>query len=475
MSPPPRPNILIIMADQLAASYMSVYGHRRSTTPNLDRLASRGVRFGNAYTACPLCGPSRAALWTGRYPHQTGVMTNQRGEQGPRVPERMATLGQLAVDAGYRPVHFGKGGAAGGLRGFECVRTEPRRIDPLPGISFNADTFKDLGATDGICDYLRRRPDQPFLAVADLNNPHNICGWVGDHADDDSEHPDNLPAARPELPANFQVDDMATRPLPVQYLCCIHRRQKQAARWSPRMFQGYLAAYEAYTQLMDQCAGRILQSLDESGEAENTIVIFHSDHGDAVATRRMVTKHCCFYEPVVNVPLIVAGPGVAVSPDSPRGELVSLLDIVPTVCDLIGADAPDDLPGLSLRPMLEGRSASREHDCIVSQWHTEYGHTIEPGRMIRTPRYKYTIYREGPGEELYELERDPLEMRNLVHDPAMREVLEEHRHRFEAYLDEEADPFRSMDARHDHRWRSHEPGFKDHTGPCSWDEPIPAS
>lgn len=503
-------NVLVIIADQLAQQGVGVYGDPLGVTPNIDALARRGVRFANVYSTFPLCGPARASLWTSRLPHETGVVSNN-GEYpcGP-VPATMPTLGDRMTEAGYRCVHFGKTHDSGSLRGFEVVKEESVEIPSPPGFPYNHDTFRDIATTRQAVAFFRDggagEGDAPFLAVVDLNNPHNICGWVGEHAG--ASAPVTVPGPLPPAPANFEPADMSRRPRSVQYICCAHRRQSQAAQWDEQQFRAYRAAYAHYTRLMDAQVGEILAALETSGQASKTLVLFMADHGDGMGCHRMATKHTNFYEPSTRIPLIAAGAGVAVSEDDQatggrviEAPLASLLDIVPTICDAAGAPAPAGMfRGRSLAPWLSSRSSdgdagggaypatpcdqdipSRLTDApeqlgmtvpgdepalpfVVSQWHTEWGYTIEPGRMLRTARYKYCRYAEGGEEEFYDLLADPLEMRTLVDEPSHREALEAHRRLLEAYCAHADDPFLSQRAKVDPQWRSHEPGFCHHDG-----------
>jgi len=473
---PPR-HILILVADQLAQAAMGCYGDPQQATPTLDRLAERGVRFGQAYCNYPLCGPSRPSFWTGLYPHQTGVLSNGRHWPNPEVPETVPSLGSLFRAAGWRTVHFGKTHDYGALRGFEVVPVDQEPLDGPDWAPHNVDTFRDVDTTAKCVEFLSDYPDDHrLLMVADLLNPHNICGFVGANAGPENQLP--LPAGDlPPLPDNFEVEDMAKRPKPVQYVCCAHRRLMQAAHWSPTQYRQYLAAYYHYTRLMDQCVGRILDALEQRGIADRTLIVFFSDHGDGMARHRMVTKHTTFYDEVTRVPWLFAGPGVTArdlarhEPDADGHDqpLVSLLDLVPTLCDVAGIDPPPGLPGRSLAGYLRGDPppADRRHPCVVSQWHTEWGFTVEPGRMLRTQRYKYTRYREDEGEELYDLAADPGETRTLIDDPAYADVLAEHRRRFGEYLAATDDPFETLEWKADPRWRSHAPGYPHHTDGCA--------
>jgi choline-sulfatase len=460
---PEKPNILLIVADQLARQALPAYGDRYARTPNIDRIANRGTRFEHCYTPYPLCMPTRAAYWTGRFPHETGVLSNGRNFPAGEIPDGMPTLGKLFSDAGYDAVHFGKTHDAGSLSGFriaERFQTEVPQEGPWP---VNADTFFDRTTTEQVAEYLRAPHASPFIAVADLNNPHNICGYVGEREGPHEDPP--VPGELPPPPANLEVENFASLPLPVQYVCCAHRRQAQAAGWSPENYRHYLAAYYHYIERVDREIGLILEALETSGQAGDTLVVFMADHGDGMGGRGLVTKHTTFYDETTRVPFIFAGPGVA--EDASAGEpLVSLLDLLPTLCDYAGLAAPAGLWGRSLVPWLKGAEGT-PHDYVVSEWHTEWGFTIEPGRMLRTPQFKYVRYREGNGEELYDLESDPGEVRNLAPDGEWRTVLERHRAMLHRHIEETCDPFETYEWLADERWRSHAPGYHNHTGPCA--------
>ncbi len=468
-----QPNILLICADQLAQRAVGAYGDPWARTPNIDSLARQGARFANSYTPCPLCLPARAAYWTGRWPHQTGVTSNGRLLEVPRIPENWPTLGSLFTAAGYDCVHFGKTHDAGALRGFRVAPVADLRDDSLPAhIGANGDTFQDRDTTQKCVGYLNGRPNGPFLMVADLNNPHNICGYVGANRGPHADQP--LPGPLPELPDNFEIGDLEKRPLPVQYICCSHNRLAQAANWSRENYRHYLAAYYFYLEMVDRQIGEILAALDASGRRDDTLIIFYADHGDGMASHRMATKQVSFYEEVTRVPLIVSGPGVRGGGRLIGEPLVSLLDLLPTLCDVAALKAPEGLWGKSLRPLLEGRSNASPHDCVVGEWFSEWGFTISPGRMLRTRQFKYTRYLEGGGEELYDLVTDPGEKRTLVDDPAHAAVLSAHRALLERHLRETDDPFLSLQVKADSRWRSHPLGYPNHQGPAApkWTGPA---
>jgi len=459
------PNILIIVADQLSQKAVGAYGNSHGATPNIDRIAADGVRFTECYTPCPLCQPARAAFWTGRFPHETGVLSNGWMDPVPPIPAGMPTLGDVFTAAGYEAVHFGKTHDAGSLRGFRIEPQHEQSVEPVGPWPVGADTFRDRDTTQRVIEYLSHQHDRPFLAVADLNNPHDICQYVGAFAGAHSDPP--IPAVLPPLPENFRVKNFGELPLPVQYICCSHNRQAQAAGWTEENFRHYLAAYHHYVSRVDAEIGRILDALRATAAGSGTLVVIMADHGDGMAARQLVTKQVSFYDETMRVPLIVAGPGVDAAAGRSVDGLCSLLDLLPTLAEAAGIEAPEGLWGRSLWPWLRGLRHDAPHGQVVGEWFTEWGITVEPGRMLRTPGWKYTRYREANGEELYDLNADPGETRSLVADPAFRKTLLEHRSRLDEHLAATNDPFLSLSHKVEARCRSHPPGYQHHIGPSA--------
>jgi choline-sulfatase len=461
-----RPNILLIQCDQWSAQAVGAYGNEHVRTPAVDALAERGVRFEAAYTPCPLCRPARAAMWTSRWPHETGVLSNGKWFHDEPVGPEIPTLGELARSAGYQAIHAGKTHDHGTLRGFEVIEQATEEIPSPPGVPLNADTFHDVALVGQVRDALAGRDrSRPTLMVADVVNPHNICGWVGANAGPVEQL--DVPEPLPPLPDNWDTPDIADRPAPVRHVCCSHRRGMQAARWSPRKYRQYLAAYYHYCRLADRTVGELLSALDNEGMTDDTVVLFLADHGDSMGAHRLVTKHTTFYEETTRVPLIAAGPGVSARGPATGQPLVSLLDVVPTVLALAGAEVAEGMRGRSLVPCFGGASWDEPRRYVVSEWHTEWGSTIEPGRMVRSGRFKYTRYVEGDGEELFDLEADGGETRNLAGDPAHAAVLDEHRAMLGEHCEQTGDPFFSLEIRADAPWRSHAAGYVHHEGTCA--------
>ena len=457
-----KQNILLFVTDQLTWRALPAYENTVVHTPNIDKIAQNSVKFDTCYTACPLCQPARASFWSSRYPHDIDVLSNGRKWPVSRVADSVATLGETFKNAGYETVHFGKTHDAGALRGFAVApEGEIAVTAKSPGVPLNFDTFNDRFATEQSVSYLtHRKREKPFLMVADLVNPHNICGWVGAFADD-TENPwlcENLPP----LPDNFAVDDMETRPKAVQYICCSHVRQAQTAAWTQTKFRQYLAAYYAYLAMVDAEIGRILDALTASGEAENTTIVFFADHGDSMAARARVTKQVDFYEEVTRVPMLFSGAGIVPQKEALIG-LTRLLDLFPTLCGFADIAVPNGVRGMDLSAALRG-GALPQRDYVASEWHTEWGYTVSPGRMIRTPAYKYMRYIENGDTELYDMRSDPLEMHNLSKNPAYSAVCAQTETLLQAHLRETQDDFEQLTVVADARWRSHTPGYQNHTG-----------
>lgn len=472
-------NYLLIICDQLSATALSFYGNSYSRTPNLDRLAARSSILEYAYTPCPLCQPARAAFWTSRYPHETGVRTNlplqrvpvMRGssfsdppETFSTLPETIPTMGELFSRAGYRCVHFGKTHDYGGLRGFQVIPSEQIKVPRAnPSINFDYETYLDIDTTDKIVDWLSHgaASEKPFLAVADLQNPHNICSYIGENRE--GCHPERFPLDRklPPLPENFEFDDLENRPAFVQYLCCAHRRLRHASHWTPLDYQYYLYAYYFYLSMVDKQIGQILDALRDGGHGDDTTILFFADHGEGMAAHRMVTKYGVFYEESNRVPLLASGPGIV--PGRRIRGAASLLDILPTMLDFSGIPA-GPMAGQSLLPALTGACDQTDRAWAAAEWHDEFHGCTVPGRMICDEDYKYVRYLEEDSEELFDLKGDRLERKNLARLPQYAPILGEYREKLHRHLAQTQDNFLSLAVSDTSAYRRHPLGFSNHQG-----------
>jgi choline-sulfatase len=394
-------------------------------------------------------------------PHNTWSVSNENRFKNGVVTEDVPSVGSLFSAAGYECIHFGKRHDNGALHGFNCIDVNGIKFEPIhPAYSLNYDSFNDEDTTRKSVNYLSQTHDKPFVMAVDIQNPHDICSWIGcfqgEH--EDLTGPDKLP----ELLENYIVD-FSQLPKSVQYSCCAHRRQQHASLWNDMNFRHYLAAYYHYVHMADDCIGRLLDALKASDSADDTLIVFMADHGDSMGSRKMVTKHTSFYEETTNVPMIFAGAGVS-GQNQCFDELVSNTDLMPTLCELAGIDCPTNIYGKSLAPLLKGEKLKEGRTYVASEWMSEWGFTIEPGRMIRSKNFKYNHFLENSDEELYDLVNDPYEKINLAGDNNYADVLEEHRAMLDEHVALTADPFFYLAVKADDRWRNHAPGFHNHRG-----------
>ncbi len=431
-APADRPNVLLIMADDLNND-LGAYGHRLVRSPNLDRLAARGLRFDRAYTQFPLCSPSRVSLLTGLRPDTTRIFDLQTNFR--TVLPDVVTLPQMYRRNGYvvarvgKIYHYGNPGDIG-TSGLDDpaswdVFVNPRGIDKdeeeqvtnltparhLGGaLAYYASPAPDEQHTDGkvateTIALLEKSKDRPFFIGAGFYRPH--CPFIAPRKYFDLYPLDRIPApaASPEshappaawftTPPNWGVSELG---------------QREAIR-----------AYYASISFLDANVGRILDALDRLHLTDNTIVVFISDHGYHLGEHGQWMKQTLFERSAV-APVIMAGPGVS-SKGKATSRLVEFLDFYPTLADLTGARAPQGLQGRSLMPLLKNPKAKWDHPALtqVRRGGATSGYM---GYSIRTEKWRYTEWDQGKGgTELYDEARDPSESNNLAADPTHRKVV----------------------------------------------------
>lgn len=457
-------NIVMFVLDQLSFRALNAYGNRESHTPNIDSIRDRGVAAEACYCPYPLCQPARASIWSGQYNHRTRVWSNGRKWPIERMDETYPALGEVFSREGYDTFHFGKKHDGGSLRGFVCSEELELKIpDEDPRFPFNMDTYADEYTVREVEKFLQDRSSKrPIFLVVDLINPHNICGWIGRNRF--AHEPLIEEKELPLLPPNFDFSDISNRPSCIKYVCCSHIRQSQTVGWSPENFREYITAYYYYLSRADSDIGRVMNALSLSSiDLEDTVFVVTSDHGDNMAARGSVTKQVSLYEEVTRVPLILAGRDIPHRAELLKG-VCSSLDIFPTLMSLAGIENPGlALDGIDISSAF-GSGVLPARDYVESEWFTEWGYTISPGRMIRSGNVKYIHYLEGDAEELYFLDRDPYEMHNAAFDADAASELERMRKLFRKYLAAAADPYLSLEVKADKRWRSHKVGYQNHEG-----------
>lgn len=453
---PDRPNLLVVMTDQQKATAIRMYSALGIETPNMERLAQRGIRFDRCYTPHPLCVPARVSFWTGRYPHQHGARTNEI-----LMPPGERNFAQVLRDQGYRMALFGKNhcfpqeqeaalfderyvfshagpdpAMCADEREAEVTRwirsARRTREDKLLSARVNphpAEWCPTAVLARRTVDFLRRQGrERPFCAWVSFPDPHGPLQCPEPYA---SMHPPERVALPPWRDGD--LDDKMERARVFAALLDFASLDEEAIRFR-------VAIYHGMIRFVDDALGELLHTLDETGLAENTVVVFTSDHGDYAGEHRLTDKSSTFLDAMTRVPLIVSWPGRL-----PEGVVdanpVSLLDVMPTCLGLASVERPAGiegrmLPGTGDDPPREAafseygaggpRLGLAQASTLLQQrwqddtpaipllrWREAEGHP----KMVRFGDYKYVYDPDDPVDELYDLASDPWELVNVAADP----------------------------------------------------------
>ena len=439
---PGAPNLLILIGDDHAGGTLGIDGDPRRATPNLDRLARQGVRFERAFCNAPVCTASRQSFITGRLPHAVGVTLLTTP-----LPDAAVTLGHRLAEKGYDTAAYGKMHFNGpGHHGFaervdvrewrEFLDTHPPEggnqrppwrpfQDPaavwlnaacqpagLPEAAMESTYFADRAG-----GFFRDHRDTPFALVVGFYDPHSPYrfprGWEGRYKPADFPAPEVSDADRREQPEVFKT-------------------------LTPDDARGIQAAYFTSLSFLDRQIGKVLDALDESGLAENTIVVYLGDNGYMLGQHGRFEKHG-FYEPAIRVPLLVRWPG-HLPRDRNVTAMVELVDLLPTLLELLEIPRPEGLHGRSLVPLLkgEGGAASVGRDVVFGEYleneeamvrSERYKLIVGTGKRARQDGYKTDHPLPGPYERLFDLKEDPGETTDLGGEPEQAGVEDDLRHR----------------------------------------------
>ena len=441
-----RPNVLFIIADDLRDYTGWLGGHPQSLTPRMDELARRGMRFTNAHCNYALCNPSRTSLMTGLLPASSGVFGNEQDWRRSVALLGKATLPRWfqqhgwMTAAGGKIFHANHGGPEGrltgwhgGRRGFEEDAAWDQRfpkagvqIPRMPvqtGQNLNGmgiwhwdwgaipvaeDAMDDALVTDWASAFLRSPQKQPFFLAVGLYRPHSP--WYVPQSYFDGLPPENE-ILLPEIREDDLNDLPATARAHAEKSDAWHRLVQDKGLW-----RSAVRAYLANVRFCDAMLGRVLDGLAEGPHAENTIVVFTSDHGWYLGEKQMWHKGR-LWEEATRVPLTIHAPGVT-RPDSSTAEPVALIDLYPTLCELAKLPLPDDLDGQSLAALLRDPTSTRDRPAVTCM-----GGGDSVSYAARDRRYRYIRYADG-SEELYDHQDDPKEWQNRASDPALSEVRE---------------------------------------------------
>lgn len=422
--PPRRLNVLFIAVDDMNND-LGCYGHPLVRSPNIDRLAQQGTRFEKAYCQFPLCSPSRVSVMTGLRPDVTKIFDLATDFRKQTLPD-VVTLSQTFMNHGYfaarvgKIYHYGNPGQIGtsGLDDPQSWKevVNPKGVDkideakitnltPKRGLGSSLSLWAtdeddaehtDAKVADAAIRLMETHKAEPFFIAAGFYRPH--CPYVAPKKYFELYPLEKLamPAATPEIKGLYPAPALSsTSPWP-----WFGVGEQEALR--------SVQAYYATISLVDTQVGRLLDAVERLGLADSTVIVFWSDHGYHLGQHGLWMKQSLF-EQSARVPLIISAPGQKTKGQaSPR--TVELIDLHPTLADLAGLKPPADLPGKSLKALLDDPAAAWDKPAITQVWRGQF-----PGYSIRTERYRYTEWDHGrAGRELYDYETDPQESSNKV-------------------------------------------------------------
>ncbi|MBM4016764.1 MAG: sulfatase [Planctomycetes bacterium] len=421
-----RPNVVVILTDDQRWDAMSCAGHPFLKTPNIDRIAREGVRFANAFVTTSLCSPSRASLLSGRYAHSHGVRDNFTDYPAdlPGYPRRLH-------DIGYETAYIGKwhmGEQDDRQRpGFDYWMSHKGQGNYFDN-EFNVNGERQVikgyythVVTDHAVAWLKRPHPKPFLLIMGHKAPHG--GPIV--PEPRYEHVfDGVPIQRPPTAADYGPGKPEWLRLRVPTWHGI-----EGPLYGLKDFGKFVRYYHATLVSVEDSVGRVLAALEETGQLDDTIIVYTSDNGFFLGEHGCVDKRA-MYEESIRIPLLVRWPGLVRGP-MVVDRMVLSIDLAPSLLDLCGAAPLEGIHGRSWKPLLGGDARGWR-----TSWHYAYNYETEfpytPNiRGVRTEEWKYVHYPHGDGgpdrykAELYCLKTDPHETRNLVDDPAAAEKLKE--------------------------------------------------
>jgi len=419
-------NILFIFADQMHGFAMGCMGDPNVKTPNLDRLAAEGTLFRNTYSSYPVCTPFRGILMTGRYAHQTGVIENEKA-----VPQNERTLAASLNDGGYRTSYIGKWHLGGKdnigvppeLRagftdfiGYQCYNDFLDQVwfFDEKGNKIDCKKHRTDATTDIAIERLEKIKDKKFAMFVSYQNPHYP-------EQPSKEYEDMYAGMKIHSRPNCQDIDPYTRTFSPPRTA---ENDPMYKKYNKNL-DTYLRLYYAMITQLDYNVGRIMNKLREFGISDKTVVMFTSDHGDMQGSHGLKNKNI-FYEESVRVPMIVKAPG------SPKGivsdELVSSVDLFPSILGYADLPKEKSAEGISFAPITAGKK-ERLADAVFSEGgdvpKSEGGPTKKKWFMIRQGKHKLVVTQDdSTPTHLFDLEKDPYEMNNLIEDKSSKAICE---------------------------------------------------
>ena len=432
------PNIVVVLVDDLRWDDIAIAGHPFVQTPNIDRLAAEGARFLNAFSATPLCSPSRASILTGQYIRTNGILDNTARDS---TSHRLQTFAIPLAEAGYQTAFMGKWHMGNddtrrpGWTRWVAMKGQGEALNPklnVDGARIEAPGYVTDVLTDYAVDFMKQAKDQPFMLFLAHKALHpNVM-----------QRDDGSSASLADQPSGFIPADRHRG----RYDSATVPRRANAGRAPVRKpaLQRRIAGLPALSATsgtsdrdvrvrlemllgVDESLGRIVQTLEALGELDNTVIVFTSDHGYFYGEHGLDEERRLAYEETARIPLIIRYPKVASAGATP-GQMVQTIDFASTILALAGVADSVPRQGMSLVPLLQERAPTWRSSILI-----EYNNdTVFPRMLtmgyvaVRTERYKYIKYTSLTGmDELYDLETDPFEMDNLMGTARGRALLPE--------------------------------------------------
>jgi N-acetylglucosamine-6-sulfatase len=431
-----RPNVVVILVDDLRWDDIAVAGHPFVETPNIDRVAREGTRFLNAFAATPLCSPSRASILTGQYVHTNGIVDNTARDS---ASHRLPTFAIPLAAAGYRTAFIGKWHMGNddsprpGWTRWVAMKGQGEAVNPQLNVDGKRDTVRGYVTdvlTDHAVDFIRGANGTPFLLFLAHKalHPNIMQRDDGSTATLESQPEGFVPADRHR--GRYATRPGARRPNALrapQGKPALARAIPGLPPLSPATGTSERDIRARLEMLLgvDESLGRMLATLDSLGALDNTLLVFTSDHGYFYGEHGLDQERRLAYEETARIPLIVRFPSMARAGSTPA-QLVQTIDFASTILDVAGVRDTVHREGRSLVPLLNGAPATWRTSILLEY----YKDTVFPRMLtmgyhaVRTERYKYIRYTELEGmDELYDLETDPYEMENLIDSERGRALL----------------------------------------------------
>jgi arylsulfatase A-like enzyme len=422
------PNIVFILIDDLRWDELGCVGHPYLKTPNIDRIAKEGALFRNAFMTTPLCSPSRASFLTGQYAHTHGITDNV---DRSAASKRLVTFPALLHRSGYETAFIGKwhmGNDDAPRPGFDrWVSFKGQGTYINPDINEDGKTVKRPGYTTDVLngyavEFIRRRHEKPYLVYLAHKAVHPEVTQNNDGSVNLDEAERFLPAERHQSAyAGVTIPRRPNYGRAPEGKPALQRQIGSLPPLGARTVTSDEAILGRQRTLLaiDEGVGDILKALSETGQLDNTVVVFTSDNGYFYGEHGLSVERRLAYEESIRLPLLVRYRKVA-NPGTVRDEMVLNIDLAPTLLSLAGVSVPKDMQGRSLVPLLKSERSQWRNSFLIEYYSdTVFPRIAQMGyKAVRTARWKYIHYLELSGmDELYDLKADPYEMKNLINTP----------------------------------------------------------